>query len=225
MRNKSRTALLGITAIAIAFTLGKSVISPRLQSPQIADYTFPESIALSEWELLLSKPVNPDGIPNAASISGKFIAGKHYRYRQNEKYLDLDIEMRYLVNTDGDVKIFILSHTGELSPGLRQDGKGGFYSLYSHEGKAYLHACINPRGGSTITSDHFKRNRMLNDTPIERILPWLLGQAELHDKRCLWAILSIPLDLDSSVEETYRTLETVWFDWHDWWRANFPRGA
>ena len=220
MINKSRTVLLAATATAIALTLGKSIIYPEVKSPQIANYRFPESIALSQWKFSFSKPVNPNLVQYPAYISGKFISGKHYRYRQNERYLE--IEMRYLVNTDGDLKSFITHQTGKLSPVLKQDPERGFYSIYTVKDQAYLSACINPRGGSTVTSDRFKRNRLIYDTRINRVFPWLLGQAEFQDKRCLWAHLSMPLERNTSIDETYPILETVWFDWYDWWRSHFP---
>ena len=239
---KSRTLLLVTTAIATTFTLGKSIVHPGAISPPATNYTFPESVTLSQWKQLISNrllhPLPSNGVKTTETegtvgqpaslhllqpityISGNFIAGRRYRYRQEEK--TLDIEMRYLISTNGDLKSFITSQTRELSSGLKQDREGGFYSLYVHEDKAYLSACINSRGASTITSDQFKRNRLIHDTRLERIFPWLLGRAEFRDKRCLWAHLSTPLNTDNSVEETTRTLEAAWFDWHDWWRSHFP---
>lgn len=219
MNDRSRTILLATTAIATAFTLVTSILRPEAKLPQIEDYTFPESVTLSQWKQSFSKPVNPHLVRSPAYISGDFIAGKHYRYRQDEKFLD--IEMRYFANTNGDLKSFITSQTGELSSVLK-DSEKGFYSLYIHKDKAYLSACINPHGGSTVTSDRFHRNLMIHDTRLGQIVPWLLGQAEFRDKRCLWAHLSTPLDRDS-VDEIYLTLETVWFDWHDWWRSHYPQ--
>lgn len=66
---------------------------------------------------------------------------------------------------------------------------------------------------------------MVHDTRLNNILPWLLGRSEFRDKRCLWTHLSMPLDRNISNEETYKTLETVWFDWHDWWRSHYPESS
>ena len=213
-----QTILLGITTVAVTFTLGKSIINPEVTSARFTDYKFPESIALSQWESSSSKPVESYLTP---SISGKFISGKHYRYRQNEK--SLEIEMRYIVDTNGDLKTFITNRTGELSPGLRSDGADGFYSVYVDGDKVNLSACINPSGGSTVTDDGFRRNRMLYDNHLKQIVPWLLGKRELRDKRCLWTHLSMALDRDVSIEENYRVLETVWFDWYDLWKSHYPK--
>jgi len=220
MKNKHRTIFLGITAMATAFTLGKSFLYSEIKRPIVKNYTFPESITLSQWELSTSKPVNPSLVKSPANISGYFIAEKYYLYHQSQT--PLKIEMRYLTNTNGDLKSFITSQTGELSSVLKQDSRSGFYSLYTHEDKLYLNACINPHGSSTVTSDQFNRNLMIHNTRPEKILPWLLGIAEFRDKRCLWAHLSIPLESNITVEETYQTLETVWFDWYSWWKSHYP---
>ena len=220
MKQKPRTVLLITIAIATAFTLGKSFIQSEKRTSQISKHSFPESITLSQWDLLFTKSVNPNLVKSPAYISGQFISGKHYRYRKKERYLE--IEMRYLVDTDGDLKSFITSQTGELATALKQDSNGGFYSIYIDNEKAHLSSCINPRGDSTVTSDRFKRNRMIYDIRISRVFPWLLGKAELQDNRCLWAHISTPLDRRTSVEDTYQILETVWFDWYAYWRSHFP---
>ena len=220
MNHRLRTILLATTAIATAFTSVTSFVRTEARSPQAKDYTFPESVTLSQWKLSFTRSVEPHVVDSSEYISGDFIAGKHYRYhRQDEKLLN--IEMRYFANTNGDLKSFITSQTGELSSVL-ENSDLGFYSVYTHEDKAYLSACINPHGISTVTSDRFNRNLMIHDTRLENILPWLLGRSEFRDKRCLWAHLSTPLEGNISEEETYKTLETVWFDWHHWWRSHYP---
>ena len=219
MNHKARTIVLATTAIATAFTLAKSVVDPRTVSA-IDNYTFPKSVELPQWQLSISKPVDANLVKPPAYILGEFVAGKHYRYLQSGK--SLDIEMRYFANTNGDLKSFITSQTGELSSVLKRDQDIGFYSVYTHEDKAYLSACINPYGNSTVTSDGFNRNLMTYDTRIGSILPWLLGQADFRDKRCLWAHLSTSFNNDVGVDETYKTLETAWRDWYQYWRSHYP---
>lgn len=215
-----RTIFLVAIAIATALTLGKSIVHPKTISVLSNDYTFPESITLSQWQLLTSKPINSHSVKSPEYILGNFITGKHYRYRQNKK--QLDIEMRYLSDSNGDLKSFISDRTGELSSVLKQDREGGFYTVYTYKDKAYLSACINPHGFSTITSDQFKRNLMVHNTHPKQIVPWLLGQSEFRDKRCLWAHISMPLDDRTTVDKATQTIETVWFDWYKYWRSHYP---
>ncbi|MEL7079352.1 MAG: cyanoexosortase A system-associated protein [Cyanobacteria bacterium J06648_1] len=217
---KPRNVLLEIMAIATTFTLGKSIANPDIASPAVANYSFPESVHLSQWQLAKSSEIHPHSPQPKAYISGDFVAGRHYRYRGNQQ--SLDIEMRYFANTDGNLKDFVTSQTGELSTALKQSRRG-VYSLYSYENRAYLSTCINPHGNSTITSDEFKRNLMVHDTRIDSVLPWLLGKAEFRDKRCLWAHLSMPLDRNILTQDTYSDLETAWSNWYDYWQSNYPQ--
>lgn len=219
MTNTSRTFLLFVTAIATAFTLGKSIVNPATISLN-NNYTLPNSVTLSQWHLTTTKPLTSHNHKPAEYITGNLIAGKNYSYQQQQNILN--IEMRYFGDTNGNLKDFITSQTGELSTVLKEDSRGS-YSIYTHDNKAYLSACINPHGKSTVTSDEFNRNLMTYDTSLNNIIPWLLGQAEFRDKRCLWAHLSLPLDNNIPVKDTYADLETAWFDWYDYWQANYPQ--
>ena len=220
MNYKARMVFLVTIFSAIVLTFSKFIGHSEVKDPIKKTYIFPESVALASWTLVASQSINAHLVQPPAYISGNFLAGKHYSYHQNNQLLE--IEMRYLSNTNGDLKSFIISQTGELSPVLQQDNEGGFYGLYTYQQKAYLSSCINPRGSSTVTSDRFKRNRMIYDTRLPRIMLWLTGQQELHDHRCLWAHLSMPLATDVPLDETYHILKTAWQDWHNWWQSNYP---
>lgn len=216
----TRILILVVTAIATTFTLGKSILNSTPQTAEVADFTFPESVPLPQGKFIASSAVTANLERSPTHIAEEFMAGKQYRYLHHNKLIN--IEMRYLNNTNGDLKKLITQHGGEVFPTLRQNQERGFYSLFNRDGKAYLSACINPRGDSTMTGDQFHRNRLIYDARLERVIPWLLGKAQLQDRRCLWAHLSMPLKDDATAEETYRTLEIVWYDWYDWWRSHYP---
>ena len=221
MTAKSRTLLLALTAIATAVTLGKSIVNPTTVSAVSTSYTFADADVLSQWQLVKTQPLNAHKPQPAKYIKGDFVTGKNYRYQQQQRILN--IEMRYFADTNGNLKDFITERTGDLSTVLKENGDRGAYGIYADENKVYLSACINPRGRSTVTSDGFNRNLMAYDTRPSNIIPWLLGQAEFRDKRCLWAHLSLPLDRNIPVRDTYRDLETAWFDWYDYWQTNYPQ--
>jgi len=221
MNSKSRTLLLAVTTIATAFTLGKSILNPETISPVNQNYTLTDAVGLSQWQLATTKSIADHQNQPAEYITGNFITGKNYSYRKQQQTLDID--MRYFADTNGNLKDFITSQTGELSTVLRENGDRGSYSIYTNDDKAYLSACINPHGQSTVTSDQFNRNLMTYDTRISNIVPWLLGRAEFRDKRCLWANLSIHLDNSISVDDAYNHLETAWLSWYDYWQANYPQ--
>lgn len=196
--------------------LVKSILFPAT-SKTTTPFSFPVTIPLQGWESLPSSTlVDSSGARIPPSLSGR-----RYQYIKNN--LTLNIEMRYFVNTSGEVKNFIKSYESiSVSPAIRQKEGIGFYGLFTNQDKAYLSACINPHGFSTFTERQFKQNRNVYDLQFNRLLPWLLGQENLKDERCLWTSLSIPLK-QSSPEMAYQNLENAWFSWHQWWSPRFPK--
>jgi cyanosortase A-associated protein len=217
---KIRISFLAITFGGVCFALGKSILYPSVSDRTPLPFVFPPAVSLPEWQPVASSP-----LVSTTEESSNYLVGRHYRYIKQG--LSLDIEMRYLVQTDGNVNFFIKkyktipSSPGQLLPVLRQQEGVGSYNLFVHQGRAYLSTCINPRGGSTVTNNQFILNRYLYDVRLGRLLPWLLGQVELRDMRCLWAHMSVPLN-NSSPENAYKTLEKAWVSWYKWWSPRFP---
>ncbi|HEY9692549.1 MAG TPA: cyanoexosortase A system-associated protein [Oculatellaceae cyanobacterium] len=211
-----RLYILAITFFVGISTLGKRILAPVDKS--IA-FSFPNEVALHNWQSLASEPLT-----NIKGENFNSVAGKHYQYISNNQ--KLTIETRYLVSTNGDTQQLI--EKSSLIPSFdksllvnRYSDKVGFYSLFSHNKRAYLSACINPRGGSTVTSEQFTDNRNTYDLQINRLVPWLLGKEDLRDWRCLWTLVSIPM-IKSSTEATYPVLEEAWISWYNWWVPRFP---
>ena len=211
-----RIPLLAVTLSGVVLALVKVILYPAVNSRTNTPFVFPSAVSLPGWQPLSSHP-----LVNQTELHPNYISGRHYQYIQNN--LLMDIEMRYLVDTSGDVKDFIKTYTSiPSSLVLRQHQGIGFYGLFTHQGKAYLSSCINPYGGSTVTHRQFKQNRNIYDLQPSRLLPWLLGQEDLKDDRCVWAHLSIPLK-HSSPKRGYQSLESAWLSWSQWWRPRFPR--
>ena len=146
-------------------TLGKSIVHPGSSDRPISSFVFPTAITLPGWQFLSSNSLEKPTFENK-----QYISGRRYRYIQK---VPLDIEMRYLVNTDGDVKKLLNSYTpirfSEQLP-LPQQQKVGFYSLFVYQERAYLSACINSSGGSTVTDRQFRHNRNIYDVPSTRFI-------------------------------------------------------
>jgi cyanosortase A-associated protein len=229
---QARISFLVVIFGSVFFVFGKSILIPSVTNDSTtALFVFPEKVPLDGWQLLASRSL-PEckGLPHATtepactSANSELlvaIAQKHYQYVRNGRILD--IEMRYFTSTDGDVSHFLRTYTS-LVPSfrLRQQKRVGFYGLLVDRQKAYLSACINPRGGSTVTIGQFKQNRYLYDVRLNRLLPWLLGRESLRDNRCLWTHLSVSLE-NSSPEAAYQVLENAWFSWYEWWHLRFPK--
>lgn len=223
---KVRISFLTIILGSVFFFLGKTILLPVNSKIKISPLAFPTVVPLSEWQFINSYPLTAPVVS-----SSTYLSGRHYKYVKEN--LTLDIEMRYMVNTDGDVKSFIQNYSsiplppGQLSLILHQQEGIGFYSLFTNQRRAYLSTCINSRGGSTVTDLQFRRNRDVYDNIYsmwdkERLLPWLLGRGSVRDMRCLWVELSTPVK-KSSLNNTYSTLEKAWFSWYQWWHSRFPQ--
>lgn len=219
--NKLRTLLLALTFGSTLFAFGKATLNPNLGT--YTPFAFPPEVSLDGWQSLGSSPLNR---PNPQLT--QFIAGSRYQYIHDG--VPLDIDMHY-ESTNGDIKAFIQNYTSinslpsEPSQVIRQQSGVGYYVLFNYQGRAYLSSCINPRGGSTVTSEQFLKNRNTYDMQLSRLFPWLLGQEELRDWRCLWTHLSIPLNQvnNAEVERSYQILENAWFLWYRWWSSRFPK--
>jgi cyanosortase A-associated protein len=202
----------------IVLVFGKLYLTPiaRNQTSPVV-FNFPSQIPLSGWRSLASRPLD---IERSNLLERKEIAAQRYRYGQKDAIVE--IEMRYFASSNGDVNEFVKDYTGR-SPSLtiHQQKQVGVYGLFTRQQRAYLSACINPRGGSTVTIQQFEQNNYFYDLRWHRLLPWLLGRQPLTDKRCLWTHMSV--SWKSSPEKAYRLLESIWFPWFDWWNLNFPK--
>lgn len=211
----ARLSLLVLAFSGALFVLGKAIVTPKAATTQPA-YRLPATVPLTDWQTVSSAALQP--IPEA-------IASQQYEYRQQQS---LNVQLRYMTG-DGDVNRFLFVHTP-----IRQDNnrlvlkyqpKIGFYGVLPYQKRAYLSACISPRGESTVTAQQFVQNLRTHDLTPSRVLPWLLGQQPLLDRRCLWTLMSIPVaaNADSTtLDNAYKTLEVAWFSWYRWWQPNFP---
>jgi cyanosortase A-associated protein len=213
-----RFGLLVVVSGAALVVFVKTALYPNQPKSNFAAYDFPQTVPLTGWQALDSHSLsNP--IPEQTN----YRSGRQYRYTQ--QHVSLDIEIRYIVGTDGDIKAFIAQYIkpskplNQLNWMMRQEEGVGSYALFIDQGKAYLSSCINPYGGSTVTDREFKYNRNFHDIR-HRLIPWLLGES-LKDERCLWTIASTSLQ-NASSESSYSLLEKTWFEWNEWWHLHFP---
>lgn len=220
-----RIPILILTAINLVLIFGRSIIDPNIGERKVTPFEFPATVPLPQWQLVGSQPLRSE-IANRPPVGKVVLPSRRYYYQRDR--LPLNIRMRYEIETEGEVKQYIAEQAGIRfafdRPALliRQHAQLGSYGLFVHQQHAYLSACINSRGGSTFTKAEFESNRLLYDVQLNRIIPWLLAQQPLTDKRCLWTHLSVPLN-QSSLELAYAILETAWFDWFEWWQPRFPK--
>jgi cyanosortase A-associated protein len=210
--------------------LGNAIVNNPTKSSLRAPtaFEFPQTVPLPELQLLDSKQLTPHTFKN------KMVAnGRQYRYQSNlQPNTPIEIEVRYITDgvaikptVDGLLPILTKVPAAAITPAtMKQQPKLGYYSLFVEQEKAYFSTCINPQGITTVTGDQFHTNsnpNPLSGIPVERFLPWLLGQQTLRDSRCVWTVLSTPIDR-ASPDATMKTLETIGVNWIRWWQLHFP---
>ncbi|MBD2364210.1 cyanoexosortase A system-associated protein [Anabaena minutissima FACHB-250] len=212
-----RIHFLTLTFSAGILVSGLLIIFPNLGNPKNRAFSFPEAVALPQWQLKSSRAIDPP-----IQKYQQLLSQRSYQYTKND--LTLDIEMRYLQNLyHADVNALMKKYTPvKPSTIVRYQEGVGYYGVGVDKQQAYLSACINPQGGSTFTHPQYRQNRYLKDINFARLLPVLQGQEALIDKRCLWSHLSIPLG-NSSPENAYQVLEQTWVSWYQWWQPQFPK--
>ncbi len=224
---KIRLGLLIFLISSSFLVLGRSLIDGSIGKP--TPLIFPDRIEFvqDQTKQLETKP--PENIVDTKEFFGKpkYLFGKKYSYLVDE--MTVDIALRYAVGTDGDLFSFLKGMANiEISENeLRQKSvlksPIGYYATFTHQNRAYLTACINPRGISTVTKEQFEDNA--SDRAMDRdvIIGWLLGQKDLRDRRCLWTLMSTPITSDNNLNTTNQKLENVWVLWYEWWKFRFPQ--
>lgn len=212
----ARISLLAVTLGGVLLVAGKLVLYPSTGNRAATPFEFPSSVPLADWQMQNSAPLE---VKKPSEVK----SGRKYEYRKNN--VALEIEMRYVVDTNGDVASMMKGHSVlKSSPGkleLANTEKVGYHGILLQKNRMYLSSCINPRGGSTVTAEQFRYNRNTRDLQLDRILFWLLGRGNIQDTRCLWAQMSVSLD-KTTPENANKILEDAWGSWYAWWQPRFP---
>jgi cyanosortase A-associated protein len=223
--DKIRIILLAVTCFGVLCTIGKLILDADAASRQVSNFAFPANVLLKDGQIVESQLLTDSAIQEQKKYDAT-IAGRRYRYRYDS--ILLDIEMRYIIGTLGNVEEFIKNNTtinlppSKLFKTVRYQEGIGYYGLFIYQNKAYLSSCINPQGNSTVSTKQFFNNRNIYNIRLNRLLPWLLGEQSFFDRRCLWAHLSTPIN-DSDYQTTYKVLEKAWFACYLWWNPRFPK--
>jgi cyanosortase A-associated protein len=220
--------------LVTAFTSSCIAISVALlipKSKQNSQFQFPQQITLQDWRSQSSNNLE-EALKNGA------IAAKRYTYTSSTQD-DLRIDIQYIDRGVDVPKYLVMIGLKPVvnSVDQRYLEAIGHYVVFNNLERAYLSACINPRGGSTVTEEQFIQNRNTFDITPERLGLYLLGVIHLRDTRCLFVVMSIPLsDINSTTNPsldlnqqringskvTYQKLEKVWINWYKNWENKFP---
>ena len=240
-QQRLRTSILCITCFGVFVACGKLILFPpaaRQFAP--AAFEFPAAVPLSGWQLAATRPLEQE--PNNQKARQNLLSGKLYSYQQTiskpnaseqntsePNASSLQIEMRYTIDTSGNVLGFLRNYTSvslaAVQPSLRDERHRegmGYYLVFVDQQRAYLTSCINPRGDSTVTLPQFRHNRYTYDMRADRIFHWLLNAEGIRDDRCLWVNMSTSLEKNPP-QVAYSRLENAWSSWYHWWQPRFPQ--
>lgn len=216
-----RIPFLFLILIGTMYVLANGMLTSHpLKKSSLKAINFPEVFPVSGWKMIESNAIveteEPPGKVRASTLIRRM--GRQYRYKRKNRFLEIAI---YHIGT-GKVMETIKSHYQIESQSVKvhYDKSTGYYSLFSHEQNAFLGACINPRGPSTVTVLQHRINKILNDVSFKRLISWLLGQKRLVDQRCLVTVISVSFK-ESSPEYSYQIIESLWPSWHQWWQSYF----
>jgi len=224
--HKFRFRLLAILLGSSLLILGRSLIDSSIGKP--SPFTFPQQIDLAKASIKISTSQPSEDIKDDKHFfyKPKFLSGKRYQYLVDD--IAVEIDLRYAVGTEG----YILPMLNELSniqitgDDLQQKSvlkkPIGYHATFTYQNRAYLTACINSRGISTVTQEQFNDNASDHVMDRDVIISWLLGQQDLRDRRCLWTLISTPITTNSDLEAINQKLEKVWISWYEWWKPQFP---
>ncbi|MEM9535610.1 MAG: cyanoexosortase A system-associated protein [Cyanobacteria bacterium P01_E01_bin.45] len=226
-------SFLALLTLAIAAAFIHSTQSSSMHTTD-SDYDFPEVVPLPGW---LPAPQESEFETGVTSVdrgavlpTGIEVASARYVYLSDSSGWDesdrvpmeLTIEMRYFSDSNGDAKSFIHEISGDVQSVLQYRDGVGSYGVYADGDRAYVTACINSAGGSTVLSDDFRGNRYRYDFRLARIWNWALGRSGIQDRRCLWTHLEIDYDSSATSELATDLVEFAWLDWFEWWNSNYP---
>jgi cyanoexosortase A len=213
------------TAVALTLASFYAIVSPTAGNRRVAPFQFPQTLSFSGGQQQSSQPllVFPE-VNYSEFLLATLQGGQEYSLQYQNTPLKLQV--RYLIGSRGNVPA-ILSRLG-VSSGRREREVGnyikegeipeiGHYQLVGIRDRLYLTTCLNPRGKTTVTQDQFLSNRYRLDWHWSRIPGLISGYLPLRDQRCLWVMLSVPLqgsDVDTAGTLLVEAWKALYPQWH-----------
>lgn len=176
-------------------------------------FTFPQQVPLPSAQFIQSQSI-PGQKRNAYS---EILTQRQYQYQARDQLVKIQIS--YVTGTMGDLGAFWANYplNGQKiktkpSIQVRQQGSN-YYALYTHGNQAFLSACVDPGGLSTVEEGHFIHNWNRH---------WYLLGRDYIDDRCLWTHMSVAIN-QQSPRQAFAILEENWVSWQKWWQNRVPR--
>lgn len=180
-----------ITLSCCSFTILLSLVFLLKKSDKDA---FPQNNVWQQWQ-----SINTENIKS----NNQHIEGRKYQQENNH---NLNIEVYYIPSSTGSnpglIQKYFKLDSNPQNLTVKENNNIGSYGLFAEGKKAYLTTCIHTQGKTAFTSQQFAE--LANHNIRSRLLPWILGFADLRDWNCLWVNMSV--SLDNITEEKARSL-------------------
>lgn len=200
------SVLGGTLAVLMAATWRATTLASQ-------SFSFPQQVPIPSTQLLVSQ-IGKGQKKNAYS---EIIAQHQYQYQVQDQLLQ--IEMSYVTGTTGDLQTFLENYPvlGQSlqplpAPQIQQHGSN-YYALYTYGNRAFLSACLDPGGQTTVEIGQFIRNWNSH---------WYLLGRDYLDDRCLWTHMSVDLN-HQPPGQAFSVLTANWVPWQQWWRSRVPQ--
>lgn len=223
---KTRKVFLIAIASISAIAMSMSFFLPNFKTR--TKFQLPEQIALPDLKFQSSREVNK--LINSNNLNISSTRQYVYTFADSSLETELRIDTAYMLSSatvPDSLSVLAIKYPNSNLETRQIEGVGHF-TLFTHEQRAYLASCINPRGGSTVTLEQFNNNRNKYDISSERVARYMIGIADLRDNRCLLTAMSIALDSQitpqsqETLEPIYQKLQRSWSNWFANWQGNFP---
>jgi cyanosortase A-associated protein len=204
----------------------RMLLDPGMGKPR--PFAFPAQVPVAGWRLSQVEPLE-----HPEKYRADILASQRYLYHPAHGGQPLTVESRYYVarkvptiTTElANAFMFKKDYLGTKLPftiSTTEFSPGNFYDLFQHQQRAYLSACIDPRGGSSINTGQIRQRQLGQGQAWQRWATWLTSPALLVDERCIWTQVSLPYT-GSDPQPAYRELGRFWAQWHPWWQQNYPK--
>ncbi|OUC15745.1 MAG: hypothetical protein B0A82_05215 [Alkalinema sp. CACIAM 70d] len=191
-----RAISLSVWAVAI-----QGVINPKMFLREYDAHPFPEMLQLEQAQNISQKTIaiKSTNTPQYDRI----LETKQYDYTYQQK--SLSVELRYVVDTEGDLGKLIAEQMG-LPKEINDTAKmlvnsTGTYRFFTYQQRTYISTCLTPTGRAVINKKQFEKQQYLHLLEPRVWGRWAIGQGNLLEQRCIWAQISLPVQQVQSSEQ------------------------
>lgn len=219
-----RSWLLPIASVTIAATTLATLMIPQVGRKDIPPLSFPSQLSLSGWNEKSSVSLVKQPKTGTTPRLHRLQSGQEYTYENQAQ--EVTVALRFFAPTFGEIENYIKRTYDEPIQSAYEEGETNYlpnygqYRLFEDGTEAYLSACLTPEGESTVSVTDYVNKTNAGIFQVRGLIPRLLGERSLRERRCLWVNLSTPLN-GNTPANSYQVLEAVFQQGYSQWQGLF----